>query len=390
MEHFTLSLSKGLFFGAQNKLLVDQRAGTLPTLWIRYLVVRVSLTNLLFVASWHRIVKLVNRVYSEAAMKKIVTIGGGTGTFTVLSGLKKYPFELTAVVTMSDNGGSSGRLRDEYGVLPPGDVRQCLVALSESSATMRKLFNHRYEKGDLSGHSFGNIFISTLEHITGSLDKALDMAGEILNIRGRVVPVTLSKAHLMTELKNGKVFQGQKDMSNYQLVSRFGIKRIWLHPKPKPNPKALSAIEGADLIILGPGNLYASLVPNLLVPGIGKAIINAKAKKVLVTNLINPHGQTDGLMVNDYVRVLETFVGKSGVFDAVIFNTKRPSKKLVEQYASEGALVERGDEKDLPLQYVGANILSERLPKKSKTDTVARALIRHDADKLARVIADLI
>lgn len=323
-------------------------------------------------------------------MKKIVTIGGGTGTFTVLSGLKKYPLDLSAIVTMSDNGGSSGRLRDEYGVLPPGDIRQCLVALSESDAVMRKLFMHRYEKGDLSGHNFGNIFISTLEQVMGSLDKALDVVGKVLNIRGRVVPVTLSPVDLVTELKNGKILEGEQALSTYQLVSKFGIKKMTLQPKPKLNPKALTAIAEADMIIVGPGNLYSSLVPNLLVPGIGKAIVAANAKKVVIANLINRHGHTDEFSVNDYVRILEGFIGKPGVFDAVIYNTKRPAKALVRRYSDEGTLVERGFEENMPLQYVGADILSERVPKKSKTDVIARALIRHDSDKLARVITGLL
>src|SRR6185436_7247989 len=224
-------------------------------------------------------------------IKKVVTIGGGTGTFTVLSGLKKYPLELTAIISMADDGGSTGRLRDEFGVLPPGDLRQGLVALSEDGSTMRKLFNHRYEKGGLEGHSFGNLFISTLEQVTGNLDKALDVAGEILKIRGRVVPVTLTKVKLVTELKNGKMLEGEDVLGNYQLVSRFGIKRIYLKPKAQPNPKALQAIKEADVIVIGPGDLYTTMIPNLLV--IGKAIAKSKAKKIFVANLMNKHGHTD-------------------------------------------------------------------------------------------------
>src|SRR3989344_4979378 len=156
--------------------------------------------------------------------KNVVVIGGGTGTFTVLTGLKHHPVDLTAIVSMADDGGSTGMLRDEYGVLPPGDLRQCLVALSEADFVMRDLFNQRYAKGNLSGHNFGNIFISTLEQVTGSLDKALEVAGQVLNIRGRVIPVTLDKITLSAELKNGKVLRGESEFMEYQLVSKYGIK----------------------------------------------------------------------------------------------------------------------------------------------------------------------
>lgn len=326
--------------------------------------------------------------------KKIVVIGGGTGTFTVLSGLKRFPVDLTAVVTMADDGGSTGRLRDEFGVLPPGDLRQCLVALSDADLVMRKLFNHRYDRGELRGHNFGNIFISTLEQVTGSLDRALDVAGEILNIRGRVVPVTLTKVDLVTELKNGKVLHGESALSDYQLVSRFGIKKSFLTPTAKANPKALQAIKEADLIVVGPGNLYASLIPNFLVAGIGRAFIASKAKKVYVANLMNKHGHTDDFLVSDYVRTLEWVIGKKGkkgVFDAVIYNTKKPAQALVYKYADEGEPVVCGPEcREGDFELVGANLLADNLAKTAKTDLLRRTLIRHDPDKLAKVLMGLL
>ena len=320
-------------------------------------------------------------------MKKVVTIGGGTGTFTVLSGLKKYPVDLSAIVTMADNGGSSGVLRDEFGVLPPGDLRQSLVALSEADTVMRKLFSHRYDKSDLAGHTFGNLFISTLEQVTGSLEKAVEVVGNVLKIKGRVIPVTLSKVQLVAELKNGKVLHGESAVTNYQLVSKFGIKKIYLEPKAKANPKALEAIKEADLIIVGPGNFYASLIPNFLVEGLGRAFINSKAKKVYVTNLMNKHGHTDDFHVSDYVHALEAVIGKKGVFDTVIYNTKKPAKMLVEKYADEGEPVQCGtDCKDNSFDLVGADVLAEGLAKTAKVDSVRRTLIRHDSDKLAKIL----
>ena len=323
--------------------------------------------------------------------KKVVILGGGTGTFTVLSGLKLYPLDLTAIVTMADDGGSTGRLRDEFGVLPPGDLRQCLVALSDAGEVMRKLFNHRFERGELAGHSFGNIFISTLEQVTGSLDQALDVAGKILNIRGRVVPVTLSKVELIAELKNGKVLHGESALSDYQLVSRFGVKRIFLKPKATANPKALMAIKEADLIIVGPGNLYASLIPNFLVSGVGSAFVRSKAKKIYIANLMNKHGHTDDFLVSDYVRTLEDAIGKTGVFDAVVYNTKQPNPALVRKYADEGEPVVCGAEcRKGRFALIGANLLADTLAKTAKKDLLRRTLIRHDPEKLARVIVSLL
>ncbi|OGZ07643.1 MAG: hypothetical protein A3D65_03695 [Candidatus Lloydbacteria bacterium RIFCSPHIGHO2_02_FULL_50_13] len=322
--------------------------------------------------------------------KKIVVIGGGTGTFTVLSGLKHYPVDLTAVVTMADDGGSTGRLRDEFGVLPPGDLRQCLVALSEADHVMRKLFNHRYDRGELAGHNFGNIFISTLEQVTGSLDRALDVAGKILNIRGRVIPVTLSKVGLIAELKNGKILYGESALSDYQLVSRFGVEKIYLKPKAKANRKAIEAIATADLVVVGPGNLYASLIPNFLVAGVGEALSLSKAKRVYVANLMNKNGHTDDFLVSDYVRVLEGAIGKKWVFDAVVYNTKKPAQVLLRKYADEGSPVVCGPEcRQGGFELVGTDLLANDLAKTAKKDFLRRTLIRHDPEKLARVLMQL-
>ncbi len=318
--------------------------------------------------------------------QNIVVIGGGTGSFTVLSGLRHLPYQLSAIVTMADDGGSTGRLRDEYGVLPPGDLRQCLVALSDADHTLRTLFNHRYDKGELAGHSFGNLFLSTLEQTTGSLDRALEVAGEILRIRGRVIPVTLSKVDLVTELKNGKVIHGESALGDYQLLSRFGVRKIQLSPKPSANPKAIRAILEADAIIVGPGNLYRSLLPNFLVPGIGAALKKAKGKKIYVANLMNKNGHTDDFSVSDHVRVLEDAIGKRGVFDTVVHNTKRPPQALLKKYADEGTPVTLTSEcLSASFELVGANLLSETLGTQKKHD-IYRTLIRHDQEKLASLL----
>ncbi len=322
--------------------------------------------------------------------KKVVVIGGGTGTFAVLSGLKRYPVDLTAIVTMADDGGSTGRLRDEFGVLPPGDLRQCLVALSDADLVMRKLFNHRYDRGDLKGHNFGNIFISTLEQVTGSLDRALDLAGDILNIRGRVVPVTLDKISLHAELINGKVLNGESAFMEYQLVSKYGIKKIYLNPSGSANPKALRAIEEADFIIVGPGKLYTSILPNFLVRGVSKAFTRSRAKKVFVANLMSQQGHTDNFSVADYVKTLEEYIG-GRVFDIVLYNTKNPPQALVRRYADEGEpVVCTAKCKKSGYELAGKDLLADGLAKTPKKDLLRRTLIRHDPEKLAKALMQLI
>ncbi len=323
-------------------------------------------------------------------MKKVVTIGGGTGRFPVLLGLKRYPVELSAIVTMFDDGGSTGRLRDELGVLPPGDLRQSLIALGESGTLMRKLFSHRYQNGGLEGHNFGNIFISTLEKISGSIDKALEIVGTILNIKGKVIPVTLDTAELVTELKNGKVITGEDALGEYQLVSKFGVKKMSLKPKAKIHPKALAALKEADVIIVGPGDLYTSLIPNFLVQGFSEAFVKSKARKVYVANLMNRHGHTDDFTVADYVRALEATIGKEGVFDTVVYNTKMPSATLIKKYADEGTPV-RFDKNAFahPRKYIGVDVLADGVAKKAKGDVLQRSFIRHSPQKLAKVLAKL-
>ncbi len=325
-----------------------------------------------------------------SAHPKIVVIGGGTGTFTVLSGLKHYPVDLTAVVTMADDGGSTGVLRDEFGVLPPGDVRQCLVALSDADVVMRELFNHRYDRGGMKGHSFGNLFISTLEQVTGSIDQAIDVAASVLNIRGRVIPVTLDQIALHAELANGKVLDGESAFMEYQLVSKYGIKKVYLDPVGSANPKALQAIKEADMIIVGPGKLYTSILPNFLVKGVARAFVRSKAKKVFIANLMSQQGHTDNFSVTDYVKTLESFIGQKA-FDVILYNTKNPSPALVRRYADEGEPVLCTDVcKASGYQLVGKDLIADGVAKTPKKDLLRRTLIRHDPDKLAKVLMQVV
>lgn len=322
----------------------------------------------------------MNRAY----VKKVVVVGGGTGNFVVLKGLKKYPLDLTAIVSMADDGGSTGILRDELGVLPPGDVRQCLVALSNSSRLMRSLMNYRFENGGLGGHSFGNLLLSALEKVTGSFEKAVEEAGKILYIKGKVIPVTTNQVRLKMVLNNRRVLEGEKEVYLSQEIDQ-GYKTMYLEPFPKVNPRVIEEIQNADLLVIGPGGLHTSLIPNLLVEGVCDAISKSDAKKVYVVNLMNRKGQTTGYKTSHYINELVRFMGKD-IFDHILINVQKPAKELIEYYAGEGELVEN----DLDDERVVFADLLGRLAEEPKRDLLKRNLIRHDPKKLAEELMKIV
>ncbi len=321
-------------------------------------------------------------------MKKVVVIGGGTGNFVALRGLRKHPVELSAIVSMADDGGSTGILRDELGVLPPGDVRQCLVALSDSSRLLRSLMNYRFETGGLEGHSFGNLLLSALEKVTGSFEKGVEEAGKILSIKGNVIPVTTHQVRLHMVLENGKLLRGEREILLHRdpLVD---FKSIYLEPFPAANPRAIDEIMNADLIVFGPGGLYTSLIPNLLVEGISKALRESKAKKVLIINLMNKRMQTPGFKAANYLSEVKRFIGKD-IFDFILINNKRPPQKLLDVYSTESEYVENDLGKDP--RILAADLLDNEEPEYNKSDVLAhtRALIRHDAHKLAKELMTIV
>jgi len=315
---------------------------------------------------------------------KIVTIGGGTGSFTVLSGLKKYPFNLSAIVGMTDDGGSTGVLRDEYGVLPPGDVRQCLVALAGESTALRRLFAYRYVSGSLAGHNFGNLFLSTLEKTSGNFARAVSEAGRILNTCGRVIPVTLKNTRLAAELKNGRKIFGQYNIQGSDLTD---LKRLYLRPRASVNPVAVRAVREADIILVNPGDLYSSLIPNFLADGFACAVRQAGGKRIYLCNLMTQTGQTDGYGVADFVRVLENYIGP-GALDIVIYNTARPSANLIRKYHASGnelVLFKPGLATG-KTRYIGARLFGRNAVKPIKGDKIVRSYVRHDSQKVARLI----
>lgn len=323
--------------------------------------------------------------------KKIVTIGGGTGSFTLLSGLKNYQYDITAIVTMADDGGSTGKLRDELGVLPPGDVRQCLVALSDSSEELRKLMNYRFEDGGLEGHNFGNLFLSALEKMNGNFSQGVAEAIRILNVRGNVVPVSEDDMRLKIRLSDGRILAGEKELDDNQDVRVTGVHDIQLMKKVRANKDALAAIKNAHFIVIGPGDHYGSIVPNLLVSGIKNAIKKSSAKVIFIAPLTNKKGLTDKYAVSDYIKSIEEMIGV-GRIDFVVCNTKKPKRAVVARYEKQegkNSLVVCDRDNLSICRIIEGDILQKEKTIKTKGDAIAhtRAFIRHDSDKLARAIA---
>ncbi|HEY0797812.1 MAG TPA: gluconeogenesis factor YvcK family protein, partial [Candidatus Baltobacteraceae bacterium] len=304
---------------------------------------------------------------------KIVAIGGGTGLSTLLRGLKRYTSNLTAVVTVSDDGGSSGRLQKELGILPPGDVRNCLVALADDEAMVTDLFRYRFTEGDgLSGHSFGNLFLAAMTGITGNFDRAIKESSRVLNIKGRVLPSTLTTVRLRARLVDGSEIVGETNISK----STLPIERLSLEPAaPEPLDEVVAAIREADAIILGPGSLYTSILPNLLVRGIAKEIAAASCAKMYVCNVMTQPGETDEFTASAHVHALRDHTS-DGICDYAVVN-KQPPRLLLEAYAVEGQVPVQPDVKEIAamgLRVIGANVISE-------TQNV-----RHDSARLAEVL----
>ena len=323
-------------------------------------------------------------------MKKIVTVGGGTGSFTVLSGIKHIPdVEITAIVSMADDGGSTGVLRDELGVLPPGDVRQCLVALSDHSDTVRKLMNYRFSEGSLSGHNFGNIFLAALEKVSGDFVSGVEVASEILKVHGRVVPVTDNKADIIVTLVDGTQLLGE-DVINHADIQSVGFSSLTYKDTVKLNNHAKDALLNADIIIIGPGTYHCSILPSILVDGFKEAVMKTKAKIVLPVNLTNKHGHTINWKANEYISTIENYIGRK--VDHVLINNEAPSDEQIAYYK-----LTEGDGVMVTDDYAGDNairtgLLSQVLIVPTAGDTIAsvRSFIRHDSTKLAEVIQKLL
>ena len=308
---------------------------------------------------------------------KIVAVGGGTGLSTLLRGLKRRTSNLTAIVTVSDDGGSSGRLQKELGVLPPGDVRNCLVALADDEALVTDLFRYRFEEGaGLTGHSFGNLFLAAMTGITGNFDVAIKESSRVLNIVGRVLPSTLEVARLCAEFADGSVVKGESNIPKAKGI----IRRVFFEPKNvQPLREALEAIRDADAIVLGPGSLFTSILPNFLVDQVTAEIARAHAVKIYVCNVMTQPGETEQMSAADHVEALITNAAP-GICDYVIVNDEPPSK-LRQTYEQEGQVPVSADVeriRTLGLEVVQAQMISEDIA------------VRHDPQKLADVVVDVI
>jgi uncharacterized cofD-like protein len=319
---------------------------------------------------------------------KIVVIGGGTGSYTVLRSLKNYTSQITALVSMVDNGGSTGQLRDEYGVLPAGDVRQCLVALSNSTLTMRNLFNYRFGEGSFDGHNFGNVFLAAVEKITDDFGQGVTLAGDILNITGRVIPITLDNTNLVL-LDGDKEIVGEHSIDSLILKSKVKPE-LTLRPHAWLNPKAKKAIYEADIVVIAPGSLYESLVSSLIVDGVREALNETSAKLVQIVNLVTKPGQTDGWDATDYLNEIERFTGKDSI-DYLLYNVTKPSQEMIDQYARDGEYpVTMKNAKKIntstTCKMVGLDLITFYDIPQNPNDKLAveRTLIRHDGDKVAR------
>ncbi|NJL37601.1 MAG: YvcK family protein [Leptolyngbyaceae cyanobacterium SM1_4_3] len=308
---------------------------------------------------------------------RIVVLGGGTGLSNLLRGLKIYSANITAIVTVADDGGSSGRLRREIGVLPPGDIRNCLAALADEEKLLTELFQYRFQAGDgLTGHSFGNLFLTVMSEVTGDLERAIAASSKVLAVRGQVLPATLSDMRLWAELSDGRRIEGESHITEAQgKIVKIGC----TPPNPPALPKALQAIREADYIIMGPGSLYTSIIPNLLVPEIAEAIAQRQVPRVYVCNIMTEVGETQGYTVSDHIRTIDAAAGHQ-LFDAVVVQKKTPSAQSLIRYAQEGShpvFLDREAVMQLGRRVVIANVMKE--------DELT-GQVRHDSERLAKIL----
>lgn len=310
----------------------------------------------------------------------ITTIGGGTGTFNVLSGLgRNRSLNLAAIVTVADSGGSTGELRDEFGILPPGDARRAIVALADDSEVVRRLFEYRFKDGRIAGHTVGNLLLTALTDIMGDFERGIEELSEMFDVNGKVIPVTLDNVSLGITLENGERIVGETDIDIPKHDPNIPIRDAFLLGGGRLNPRAREAIANSDFVIIGPGDLYTSIIPNLLCEGMVEAIRESPAKVIHVCNIMTKHGETDGFAVEDFLRVLEQHLG-GGVIDYVLVNNGELRPQLLEKYEAENKqpvrLRDRGGLLGRGIKLVERDFLSE-------TD-----YIRHNPRKLAQTIED--
>ncbi len=325
--------------------------------------------------------------------RKVAVLGGGTGSFTVLSGLRDYPLDLSAIISMADSGGSNRILRDEFGILPTSDIRQALVALADNQGDreiFRRLFTYRFHQGTgIAGMTFGNLFMAALTDILGSQVKAIEETSQILHIKGKIYPVTLTDVQLLAHYENGHQVVGEHYIDEPRHDGRLRIVALETVPRAKAYPPAAQKIQEADLVVLGPGDLYTSLVCNLLIEGIPQALKKTRGKVVYVMNLMSRFGQSYRFTAKDHLAVLEKYLGK-GVIDFVLINQNHHfSKEILKRYREENSFPVVDDLGDDP-RAIRADLLSALVFEKTKADRLRRSIIRHDSHKLAKALMFLV
>lgn len=323
-------------------------------------------------------------------------MGGGTGPFTVLSGLKDYPdLDISAIISVADNGGSSGVLRDQYGIIPPGDLGQALAALSSKQNILRKLLSHRFVEGDLKGHSFANILLLSLTQVYGDVSQAIKTAEKMLDVSGHIIPVTTDSVHLHASTTIGRAITGEHNIEEHLRLNLEAIDQLWLEPTTNEiNPEAEDAIKGAKLVVIGPGSIFTSIIPILLVNGVTTSLERSHAKIVYITNLMTEIGQNNLTFVQDFAQIIEKYLG-SKKLDYVIYNTTLPSADILTRYKqqTEHEPVQLGKSQKIGAYKLIAQDLLDNTPAAVVNgDTLAttRSLIRHDSAKLATIIHSLI
>ena len=310
---------------------------------------------------------------------KIVAIGGGTGLAMLLSGLKEYSSNITAIVTVADDGGSSGRIRKQFDILPPGDIRNCLVALADASTMMRDLFQFRFEEGsELAGHNFGNLFITVMTRLTGDFEKAVRETSKVLALRGQVIPSTLANVTLVARHQDGTITEGEYNIP----LAHKAIRKVYLNPlEPQAAPETVKAIKEAEIIVLGPGSLYTSTIPNLLIKEISGSIVASRAIKVYVCNVMTQPGETDGFTASMHVKNLVDH-SHPRIIDYCIINTGKIPADIQERYDKEFAYPVANDKKNI--YSMGYRVIEE------DTISINDGLVRHDTFKLAKLILNLL
>jgi uncharacterized cofD-like protein len=323
--------------------------------------------------------KPTKELLKKISGKKIVCLGGGNAMpKAILKGIKKYPVEISAICAMLDTGGSSGRLKKDYKITSPGDIRRSLIALANTSPVIEHLFNYRFQGGDLKGHNFANLLITALELNTNNYDRVIKELKKILQIRHQVLPVTLSKSNLYAILENGKIISGEKNIDNPRHDGNLKIKKVYLKPKAKAYPKTIKAIKKADLIIIGPGDLYSSLAQILLTEGISESIKKSKAKKIYVCNLMQKYGETNEFSVSDFTEEIEKYLDSK--LDYVIYNNKIPSEELMKKQKEKNPEL-------LGMVKLSKDLKEEKFIGKS---LLKRNSTEHNTEKLAKLLIGLI